>query len=225
MAAPQEGYPAQGFPAADPYAQPGYAAEAPTAPPTSQQEHEGGKKKKRGYAAQAYDFGAGANAALGGQTPGGAAFPPAQAPAYGGYPQQAEAQPAYGGAPQFGAPQEVPGVPAPGAPGAPVQPGYGGAAPYGSGVGGYQAPEPGYPGPGAPVAPGAPGAPGAAGVAGITQGMAQMGVGGAQPALPQAAARPAVLNHLYPTDLLTQPFNAAELELPPPPIILPPNVS
>lgn len=53
-----------------------------------------------------------------------------------------------------------------------------------------------------------------------------MGVsGGVQPAPQQAAARPAVLNHLYPTDLLTQPFNAAELELPPPPIILPPNVS
>jgi protein transport protein SEC24 len=53
----------------------------------------------------------------------------------------------------------------------------------------------------------------------------QMGVGGgAQPA-PQQAARPAILNHLDPTDLLTQPFNAAEIELPPPPIILPPNVS
>jgi protein transport protein SEC24 len=37
--------------------------------------------------------------------------------------------------------------------------------------------------------------------------------------------RPAVLNQLYPTDLLTQPFNVTELDLPPPPIILPPNVS
>lgn len=219
MAAPQEGYPAQGFPPADPYAQPGYAAETPTAPGTSHQEHEGGKKKKRGYAAQAYDFGAGANSTLGGQTHGGAAFAPVQAPAYGGYPQQADAQPAFGGAPQYGVPPDVPAVPVPGAP---AQPGYGGAAPYGSGVGvgGYQAPEPGYPGPGVPAAPGAPG------VAGITQGMAQMGVsGGVQPAPQQAAARPAVLNHLYPTDLLTQPFNAAELELPPPPIILPPNTS
>lgn len=211
MAAPQEGYPAQGFPPAEPYAQPGYAAETPTG--AAPQEHEGGKKKKRGYAAQAYDFGAGANSALGGQTHGGAAagFPPAQAPAYGGYPQQPEAQPAYVGAPQYGAPPEVPGAPAPGAP---VQPGFAAPAPYGSGVGGYQAPEPGYPG---------PAAPGAGGVAAITQGMAQMGVSGVPP--PAQAARPAVLNHLYPTDLLTQPFNAAELELPPPPIILPANVS
>jgi protein transport protein SEC24 len=46
--------------------------------------------------------------------------------------------------------------------------------------------------------------------------------GPAQP--PQASTRPAVLNQLYPTDLLNQPFNVAELELPPPPIILPPNV-
>lgn len=208
MAAPQEG---QGFPAADPYAQQGYAADPATAPPTSHQEADGGKKKKRGYAAQAYDFGAGANSALGGQTQGGAAFQPAQAqaPAYGGYPQQAEAQPAY--ASQYNAPPEVPGAPVPGAP---VQP-YGGTAPYGSGVGGYQAPDAGYPGPGAP-----------GGVAGITQGMGQMGVGGGvQPAPQQGVARPAVLNQLYPTDLLTQPFNAAELELPPPPIILPPNVS
>jgi protein transport protein SEC24 len=55
----------------------------------------------------------------------------------------------------------------------------------------------------------------------------QMGIGQQQPAAQpqQAAARPAVLNQLYPTDLLNQPFNVAELELPPPPIILPPNVS
>jgi protein transport protein SEC24 len=55
--------------------------------------------------------------------------------------------------------------------------------------------------------------------------MGQMGIGGgAQPAQPQAAARP-VFNQLYPTDLLNQPFNPAELELPPPPILLPPNAS
>jgi protein transport protein SEC24 len=56
--------------------------------------------------------------------------------------------------------------------------------------------------------------------------MAGMQMGG-QPQQPQMAqaARPAVLNQLYPTDLLTQPFNATELDLPPPPIILPQNVS
>jgi protein transport protein SEC24 len=72
----------------------------------------------------------------------------------------------------------------------------------------------GYPGP-ADVAP-AP-AP-AGGIAGITQGVNQLGVGGSD-------VRPAVLNQLYTTDLLNTPFNVAELELPPPPIVLPPNVS
>lgn len=212
MAAPQEGYPGQGYPPADPYAQqgpvqPGYVAAASPPPPATHHETEGGKKKKRGYAAQAYDFGAGANAALGGQPQGGV-FQPVQAPAYGGYPPQPELQPAYG-APQYGASV---GAPAPGQ----TAQSFGVAAPYGSGVGGYQPPDAGYPGPGAPVA---------AGVAGITQGMGQMGIGGgAQPAQPQAAVRP-VFNQLYPTDLLNQPFNPAELELPPPPILLPPNVS
>jgi protein transport protein SEC24 len=213
MAAPQEGYPGQGYPPPDPYAQqsPGFAT---TSPPVGQPENEGGKKKKRGYAAQAYDFGAGANSALGGQPQGGGQFQPVQpqAPAYGGFPAQPDQQPAYG-APQYGA---QPGAPQYGAqPGAPGP----GAPAYGGGVGGYQAPAAGYPGPGAP----------APGVGGITQGMGQMGVGGqgAPPAAqPQAAggARPAVLNTLYPTDLLNAPFNVAELELPPPPIILPENV-
>ena len=216
----QEGYPGQGYPPAEQYAQqsplqPGFATTSPP-PPAGHAEHEGGKKKKRGYAAQAYDFGAGANSTLGGQTQGGGQFPPAQVPAYGGgYGQQPEAQPAYGQAP-YGAP--MPGTPMVGAPAQ----GYGSPAPY-SGVG-YQAPEPGYPGPGAPAA---------GGVAGITQGMGQMGMGGAAPmapgvqpgqAPPAGANRPLVLNQLYPTDLLNQPFNVAELDLPPPPIILPPNV-
>jgi protein transport protein SEC24 len=212
MAAPQEGYPPQGYPAPDPYAQqspaqPGFPATSP--PPGGQAEHDAaGKKKKRGYAAQAYDFGAGANSGLGGQTQGGA---PAQ-PAFGGYPAAVDnQQPAYGAAPQYGA--QV-GGPAPGAPQA-----YGQPAQY---------PGPGY----APPEPQYGHAPAAAspGVAGITQGMGQMGMGApqaqAQPgAQPQAPGRPTVLNQLYPTDLLNQPFNVAELELPPPPIVLPANVS
>jgi len=217
MAAPQDGYPGHGYPTQDPYAeqspvQPGFAAAA-SPPPPAGQEHEGGKKKKRGYAAQAYDFGAGANSALGGQLQGGGAFQPPQAPAYGGYAAQPDA-PAYG-APQYGAQTGSP------VPGAPV-PGYGAPAAYGGGVG-YQPPDAGYPGPGAPVQ---------GNVAGITQGIGQMNVGQTppipqpgQPQPPQVAGRPAVLNQLYPTDLLNQPFNVAELELPPPPIILPPNVS
>jgi protein transport protein SEC24 len=222
MAAPQEGYPGQGYPHPDPYQQSPVQQQqgfpAATSPPPTAETHEGGRKKKRGYAAQAYDFGAGANSALGGQAQGGGAFQPPQGPAYGGYPQQPETQPGYG-APQYGAQAGAP------IPRAPSQ-GYGAPAPYG-GVG-YQPPEASYPGPGAPTV----------GVAGITQGMGQMGVGGSpqiggipgqpqpgQPQPQQASARPAVLNQLYPTDLLNQPFNVAELELPPPPIILPPNVS
>jgi hypothetical protein len=55
--------------------------------------------------------------------------------------------------------------------------------------------------------------------------MGQMGIA-PQAAQAGAGAIPRVaLNQLYPTDLLNQPFNVAELELPPPPIILPPNVS
>lgn len=43
---------------------------------------------------------------------------------------------------------------------------------------------------------------------------------------PQAQqGRAPVLNQLYPTDLQNQPLNVAELDYPPPPAILPPNVS
>ncbi|TGO52505.1 hypothetical protein BCON_0140g00190 [Botryotinia convoluta] len=213
MAAPQDGYPGQAYPPQDPYAQqspaqPGY--EQPVTSPTQQAGGPGadaGKKKKRGYATQAYDFGQGANSALGGQTHGGAQFQPAQAPAaYGGYQAQPDPAAAYG-APQagmVGAPQ-----------GGFSQPQYGG------GVGGYQPPDAGYPGPGTPVTPG---------VAGVTQGMGQMGMGGPQQpiaaqARPGGAPAQVALNQLYPTDLTNQPFNVAELDLPPPPIILPANSS
>lgn len=216
MADPNQGYPPQ-----DPYAQqqspmqPGFD-NAGSPPPTAGGPPDvGGKKKKRGYAQQAYDFGG--NAALGGQAQGGGQFQQAgaPAPAYGGF-QQQEAQPLM--QPQYGQPAygAQPGAPVPGAP-AP----YGSQQPqYAGGVSGYQAPDAGYPGPGAAQA----------GVAGITAGMGQVGFGGAPPPAiagqpQQAGARPAVLNQLYPTDLLNQPFNVAELDLPPPPIILPPNVS
>lgn len=169
----------------------------------------GGKKKKRGYAAQAFEVGTGANALAGGQLPVGQQYgvPPVQGGAapYGAYPQ-GEPQPAAGGPaaagyqyPQagYGAQQPVPAS----------QPAYGG----------YQAPDQGYQPPG--------GQGPAPGIAGITQGMAGMQMG-SQPQPPQMAQanRPAALNQLYPTDLLTQPFNVTELDLPPPPIILPPNV-
>ncbi|KAH8819698.1 hypothetical protein F5884DRAFT_658400 [Xylogone sp. PMI_703] len=219
MATPQGGYPGpgQGYPLEqDPQQmppQPGFGTTTSPPPPGGPHEHEGTKKKKRGYAAQAYDFGAGANSALGGQAQGGGAayVRPGEAHPYGGgYPQQTDPQ--YGAQPQYGGPVASPGLGGP-------APAYGQPAPYGNAPLGYQPPEPGYPGPGASPA---------GGVAGITQGMGQMGLGagpqpGGQP--PQGAARPAVLNQLYPTDLLNQPVNVAELDLPPPPIILPPNSS
>lgn len=163
----------------------------------------GGKKKKRAYAAGAFDVGTGGNAGAGGQLPAGGQFgaPQPMAPGYGGvapYPGQDQQQ----------QPQQATGYPAPqqfqqlGSPGYEQPQGYG-------------AQQPAY---GAPPAPG---------VDGITQGMGNMQMGGAQPApqqqQPQGRAGP--LNQLYPTDLLNQPFNVSELDLPPPPIILPPNVS
>ncbi|EOO02583.1 putative transport protein sec24 protein [Phaeoacremonium minimum UCRPA7] len=207
MSAPNDGYgqyPQQpygqqaGYP--DPAAA-GYENPAGSPPPsaTAPQAADHGKKKKRAYAAGAFDVGSGANAAVGGQQQGGGQFgaPQPVATGYGGYPapEQPQASP-------YGAPQPY---------GSPVQ---------ATGAGGYQAPEPYYPSSGAPAGPG--------GVSGLTQGMAGMQLGGTgQPAQPAAAAqpRPGPLNQLYPTDLLNQPFNVSELDLPPPPIILPPNSS
>ena len=158
-----------------------------------------GKTKKRGYATEAYGFGSGANA---GATPGG---PGPVGP--GAVPAPGPQAPAYGGYPG----QDFqPGYPSPAQP-----------APYGApqpAAGGYQAPDAYY-------------QPGVAqqqpqGVAGITAGMGGLNVGGPAPAPqgPQQQARIA-LNQLYPTDLMNQPFNVSELDLPPPPCILPPNVS
>ncbi|KAL5621400.1 hypothetical protein BROUX41_006300 [Berkeleyomyces rouxiae] len=194
MSAPNDGYgyqqPQYGQPAvSSPTQEPG---PAPGAAPAEQ------KKKKRGYATEAFEFGTGANAGAAGAPAGAPAvpygIPPAQ-PAYGyGQPQE-PANPAYGTTPAYGIPA---GAPAP----APT---------------GYQAPDPYY-----------QSGPGTGGVAGITSGMSQMNVGGAPAAAAQALpqqAQSVPLNQLYPTDLINQPFLATELDLPPPPIILPPNTA
>jgi hypothetical protein len=62
----------------------------------------------------------------------------------------------------------------------------------------------------------------------VTQQFSQMGMGGQpsqqpQSSVPQAAQR---LNPLIPTDISMQgqPFHVSDLDQPPPPIILPPNV-
>ncbi|KND93078.1 Protein transport protein SEC24 [Tolypocladium ophioglossoides CBS 100239] len=178
-----------------------------------------GKKKKRGYAAQAFEVGSGANAAIGGQVQAGGqqyGIQPVQqqSPSYGSYPQQDPQQaaaPGYQYPPAYGTPQTAGGQP--------QQPQLQQQGAYG----GYQAPDQGYP------APVAAGQAGAAGVAGITQGMGGVQLGGQpqQPQPPAAAQAPRVgpLNHLYPTDLMNQPFSVSELDLPPPPIVLPPNTS
>lgn len=201
MSAPHDGYgqyPPQQPGEQSPYSDQGYANPATAPPPSAAAPHapDHGKKKKRAYAAGAFDVGVGGNAAIGGQVPGGGQFG-APVPAYAAYPQQPDAQAAaYGAQPQQ----------------------YGMAQP--AAVGGYQAPEPYYPPAGVAPAPG--------GVAGITSGLSTMNLGpGAQQQQPQPLppqARPVPLNQLYPTDLLNQPFNVSELDLPPPPIILPPNV-
>lgn len=182
-----------------------YDQQSPTATPAPAGGAAG--KKKRAYAGQAYEFGAGGNAALGGQPPANAA--PPMMPAGGaaaspyGYPAQ---QPAYGmpQTPAYGDPAaQQPAAAAPYA-----QPAYGQPA-------GYQPAAPGYP---------------QQDVAGMTQQFGQMGMGGQppQPAMqqqqvPQPAQR---LNPLVPVDISMQgqPFHVSDLDQPPPPCVLPPNV-
>ena len=186
---PQDGYPPD---SAEQYNQapynagspPGTAAGQPPAPAGP------GGRKKRAYAGQAYEFGAGPNAALGGQLPGGGAYE-------GGFSQQAhEAGYAQGGYQQsVAAPAQTPGI---------------GLQPV-PGVGGYQPPAPAYP----IQQPG---------MNSITQQFSQMDIG--QKTAPAVSTgRSLALNQLYPIDLLNTPFNIAELDYPPPPAILPQNVS
>ena len=193
--------PQQGYPAQDGYGQPQEQYSATTEPgittglaplPGSAP----GGRKKRAYAGQAYEFGAGGNSALGGQQQGGAAFAGfSQQQHEAGYPQ--------GGYQQTPAAVQQGQVPM-----------YGGQD--GAGVGGYQPPGPAYPAGGAPPATG--------GVAGMTQQFRQIDM--PQKPAPQAPPlRGPTLNQLYPTDLLNQPFNVAELDYAPPPAILPANVS
>ena len=207
MATPQPGHTPYGQPGYDPNQQEQYNANQHD-PPQNASPVQGGApvqsaagRKKRHYAGQAYDFGAGANSALGGQQQGGGAYPPPPGAGY-GQPGPQVGQPG----PVYGSGQVSPAIG--------VQPSYGQQPPA---VGGYQSPDPTYPTHGAP--------PGPPGVGGITQGMGNMAMDGhGQQQAPHAQGRPP-MNQLYPTDLLNQPLNVAELDLPPPPIILPPNVS
>lgn len=62
---------------------------------------------------------------------------------------------------------------------------------------------------------------------GMTQQFSQMGMGGQPAPQPQQPATQLKLNPLQPVDISMQgqPFHVSDLDQPPPPIILPPNVS
>ncbi|KAK6434685.1 COPII subunit [Oleoguttula sp. CCFEE 5521] len=175
-----------------------------------------GGKKKRAYAGQAYEFGAGGNAAQGGL--GATGGQPPAAVGYGG-------AAGYGAAPVGAAAygQPVPyGAPGSADPNAPpiAQPAGYGQPQYGQPQPAYEAPQQGYP----VQTPG---------VAGVTQQFGQMGVGAQplpaaqQPGLQGGLAPAQRLNPLIPVDISAQgaPFHVSDLDLPPPPIILPPNSS
>lgn len=170
--------------------QPPHDAPAPSA----------GGRKKRHYAGQAYEFGAGGNAAIGGQQPQpGVVYPPPQGAAYPGYGQQPH--------------QTLQTQPYPAGP---VSPAGDGARAYGqpaAPLAGYQSSDVGYPGPGVPSPQ--------PGIGAVTGDMSRMSLTG--PGQHQASSRP-VMNQLYPTDLLNTNLDVAELDYPPPPINLPPNV-
>ncbi|KAK5087361.1 COPII subunit [Exophiala xenobiotica] len=164
-----------------------------------------GRKKRRDYAGQAYEFGAGGNAAAtplgqgGMPAPGYSTQQDAAGYAQGGYTQNPTAvqqgqTPMYGGQDQ-------------------------------GAVGGYQPPGPQYPT--QPQQQQQQQQQQQPGVPGMTQQFSQMDMSQKPMAQqPQAQqGRAPVLNQLYPTDLQNQPLNVAELDYPPPPAILPPNTS
>ncbi|KAK3052245.1 hypothetical protein LTS18_012307 [Coniosporium uncinatum] len=114
----------------------------------------------------------------------------------------------------------TPGAAAPSYGGAAAAPGYGASpapAQYGA------SPAQGY---GAPHAPGY-GAPPPGPQDQLAGQFGQMNIGQQQvPPQPQQSMQSqAHINQLFPSDLISQPFSVQELDLPPPPINLPPNVS
>lgn len=166
-----------------------------------------GHSKKRQYPTQQYDFGAGA----------------ASQPAYGqSTEQQQQAQGGYPGAPAYGG-----GVP-------PYNSAGGAVGGVGGGGGAGGASGPGVFTPGAAMAsPGISSGSNGYGMDNMTQQFGQMGMGGGQQqpgfqGSQQAQAQPArlPLNQLYNLDLIQSlPPNIAELSLPPPPLIIPPDAS
>lgn len=173
-----------------------------------------GAKKKRAYAGQAYEFGTGANAALGGQQAGGGQ-PPQAVGGYGypGAPQAQQQQPSYGMPQQAQYADPAMQNQAAHLQNQAAQPAYG-QPQYGAAQGGYEPPSQGY-----------PSQPQQAQQQPPLQQFSQMSIGGQQPAQP--APGQLRLNPLQPVDISMQgqPFHVTDLDQPPPPIILPPNVS
>jgi len=190
---PLDYHPDQAYEPASPTSPPGVAPGPQPGPAL-------GRKKRRDYAGQAYEFGAGGNAAA---TPVGQG-----APVTGYSTQQDAAGYAQGGYAQNPTAVQQGQTPL-----------YGAQDP--AAVGGYQPPGAQYPTqPPQPLQQQPP-------VAGMTQQFSQIDMSQKPMAQqPQAQqGRAPVLNQLYPTDLQNQPLNVAELDYPPPPAILPPNVS
>lgn len=181
----QQGYPQQAYPQ-------NMQTPPSSAPPASSMPSGyTGRGRRRGYAEEQYEFGAGANSGL---TP---ATNPALGQGMGGYPSQQEQQGQFV-SPMGGMPPPMSSQPAYGVP-----PGLSGVGAGNIAAGGYEPPS-GYAGPG---------------MGSITQSFGQMGLnqaGGIQ--------KPQPLVQLFTVDLMQQPFSVAELEFPPPEIVLPPNV-
>jgi protein transport protein SEC24 len=97
------------------------------------------------------------------------------------------------------------------------QPAYGGAAPM------YGSPMPIQPMGGTPQMPQTPQQQAPGGQDHLSQQFGQMNIQ-AQPQAPTQGQAPH-MNQLFPSDLISQPFVVTELDLPPPPINLPPNTS
>lgn len=173
-----------------------------------------GKKKRGRYAQGAFDVGQGANISTGAAPPPPGGSPYSAQPAqqqqagYGGYPQQ-QPQPQQGyQQPQYGQQQQQQQAQA--------QYGYQSYgdqqnaqhSQYGQQPGyGYQAPQAGYAPP--------------------TEKFGAMHMNDQQQPPSQSQNRPGFfqLNRLQTSDLISQPFDVREVNMAPPPIVLPPNVS
>lgn len=191
----------------------GQQTDGAAAPPPPTTTATGGGKKKRAYAGQAFDIASGAN------TVPPSAHMPSQTPQNVGYGYQQSStqgyqQPSYGVYGDQGQGQQMPSTqqygqqPAaynPQAAYPQAQPAYGGQS-TGDAVSSFMHD----------------------GAAAVTQQMGQMGLGaGQQPQQQPLLAQPR-LNPLQPVDISPQgqgqPFQASDLDLPPPPLILPQNV-